>query len=278
MSILVFFFKRLSYNFFFLSLGSLRSFRLNDYKLGPKLTRSLTLANSVYLKRGALGGKPAELFRFFSRLCFQGLGESKPASLLSLSYSLSETPGNVFSLKKVYPESPKPSELLSLIRGFCFLASSRLATDRAIAIANISPRLVSVDLVLPLALSLVFRPSLRSLVSLEFFFSGESYRQYNSLLRALDYWEPKKVYIADSLGDKTQSPSLSKRPLTKSQGLSSISRECLPRRSTSGLGFFSYFTGWLDSESTSIFFLRANNLYNKSRYSRNRQTYRTGVY
>jgi hypothetical protein len=277
-SILVFFFRRLLYNFFFLSLGSLRSFRLSTYKLGPKLTRSLRLSNSVYLKRGALGGKPAELYRFFSRLCLQGLGEDQCISLRNLSQTTAGDPGNIFYLRALLPFKVKPAECKSLVSSFCFLANTGLASGRVLNLVSTSPRVGPRDLAVPLALSLSLRPSLRALGGLDFFFVGGAAIQSSKLLNALSLWEPKKVFLAHSPTNHTYSLNLVKRAVLPTQSLSTLSKDSLPKLSFGGVGFFSYFTGWVDSESTSIFFLRANNLYNKSRYSRNRQTYRTGVY
>lgn len=278
MSILAFFLRRLLYNFFFLSLGSLRSFRLSSYKLGPKLTRSLRLSNSIYLKRGALGGKPAELYRFFRRLCLQGLSEDQCMSLRNLSQATAEAPGNIFFLRAALPLRVKPAECRSLASSFCFLASTGLASGRVLNLASTSPRVGPRDLAVLLALLLSLRPSLRALRSLDFFFVGGAAIQSSKLFKALSLWEPKKVFIAHSSASHTHNLNLVKRAALPPRNLSTLSRDSLPKLSGGGFGLFSYFTGWADSESTSIFFLRANNLYNKSRYSRNRQTYRTGVY
>lgn len=164
------------------------------------------------------------------------------------------------------------------VSSFCFFFLSSVASSRVAGALLSKEGGVSLLRAQALVYSLASRPSLGSVDSASVFFFSTPYQFPEAGLAALGAQAqvPESVILLSghSAGSRSSEPRLS-RVLAPISTLESPAKVSLARGRP---GVYSYFTGWASSTYTSIFFLRASSLYNKSRYSRNRQTYRTGAY
>ena len=158
---------------------------------------------------------------------------------------------------------------LGAVRDLLFLVYSGVLLEHVAFQYFSLSRKSSKALILLSILSILGRPSfLAKELSAVFFISSIS----ESSVKFLQ--SKKKILVlsidtgAGSLLRKFSLRSVNSLLPVKDSGVSRVS-QCLGS---------AYYTGWSLAAMPKIFFLRFSNIYNKGRYSRNRQTYRTGVY
>ena len=274
MGILVFFFRSLSLNLLCLGLGSLRSLSVRGRGLSLGLARRLLSLSYFFTKPGRVDGRSQELVRFLCRLGLKGLS-LRQARSFSLGPQRAISQGlSIFKYKKFARLVSKSLSRTGVVDLCLFALFSDSLTQRASALGVLSRARLRVRRSALLCLAVCGLPSLS--------YRTPSSSQFVSSLFQVD---PRTVGLESALSSLVipGRPESSNQELSPRVGqpttvhtMATLPKPPVPRES--GTRGYSYFTGWSLLGHSSIFFLRVNSLYNKSRYSRNRQTYRTGVY
>lgn len=278
MGVLVFFFRSLAYKVLAYTLAKSRALRVRDRGFSPRPLSWLFESSLSAMPRGVVRGKDLEAASLLRRLGLQGLPRARAEGLRALC-SRGCLPGlNIFRLKRFLRIAAGSSNWAKTLLDACFFFSSGISARRSLSL-SLSGFLSSKPAVSScLCFILSSRPSLPSQESARSSFVFSFFQDSSGSLGLLS--EPvlggRALLFTKPAAGRVEAAS----PVSRGSASPVFFRALNPASSVGrvALGVYSYFTGWSLSGGESAFFLRANSIYNKSRYSRNRQTYRTGVY